>query len=127
MSKPAATKLPLAMVIAALLLAAASPAWSQLTCNLSVVQKACIGQKTPYTLTASASGCSGPYTFTWTNATRVSSTATTNPNVANRTVTPGECTITVSMSVSAMGYTCNRSVSLFNECDSACSGGGWEP
>ncbi len=92
-----------------------------LICTLSVTSSSCQGDKTKYTFSATASGCAGPYTFTWTGATRTSPAATTMPNLAARTMTPGgPCTDQVCVRADAAGMWCQKCTTIDDYCDSNC-------
>jgi hypothetical protein len=114
----------------ALALDAEAPIWLQggLTCTLSITSSSCQGDKTKYTFSATASGCSGPYTFTWTNATRTSPSSTTMPNTAFRNLTPGEaCSAQVCVRADAAGMWCQKCITIDHYCYSSCGGGPWDP
>lgn len=96
---------------------------SGLSCTLSVTSSSCIGDKTRYELSSTASGCTGPYSFSWSNANQTSGT-TDNPNTAVRVLTPGEpCSTQVCVTVTSNGLSCMKCRTLWKECGVTGCGG----
>lgn len=76
--------------------------------SLGIASTKLIGDKTVYTLRATASGGDGSYSFSWSNATAQSG-STENPNYAVRTILRQT---TVSVTVTSAGGSASRSIVL---------------
>lgn len=79
-----------------------------LSVSLVIYDTNYIGDKIVYYLRATATGGNQSYNFTWSNASRTSPTASTNPNTAVRTILSSQ-TVTVSVTVTSAGQTVTKS------------------
>ncbi len=79
-----------------------------LSVSLVIYDTTYVGDKITFRLRATASGGDQSYYFTWSNATRTSPTAYTNPNTAVRTILKSQ-TVTVSVTVTSNGQSVTKS------------------
>ena len=84
----------------------------------------CVGDKTIWNFSASASGCVGPYTFSWQYANSTSATAQTNPNTAQTVwgAYMGPCQEYVYVTVQGAdgGYT-EKAIAIWHYCHPSCA------
>jgi hypothetical protein len=90
--------------------------YPQLLVSLVIYRTEYIGSKVVFYLRATASGGTQSYTFSWSGASRISPTNTTNPNEAKRTILSTQTT-TVSVTVTSGCQSITKSKTLYGEID----------
>jgi len=85
-----------------------------LAVSLVIYNTVYIGDKIVYYLRATASGGNQSYTFSWSGASRISPSNTTNPNQAKRTILSTQ-TVTVSVTVTSDGQSVTKSKTLYGD------------